>query len=171
MVMANTKTVVNLVESGAPTDFDFEIGSWRVKHRKLSDVMNDDSEWIEFEGRSSVIKTMGGYGNIEDNIIEFPEGVVRALAIRSFKKETNQWSIWWLDGRVPDSVGVPVVGHFEGDIGLFYADEIIQGTPVKVRFIWDVTNRHEPRWEQAFSRDEGISWSINWTMEFTKLDK
>jgi len=161
---------LNMVENNAPDDFDFEIGTWRIKHRKLKNVLDNSDEWIEFEGTSSVQKIMGGYGNIEDHIIHFPEQSVRALAIRSYNQDKKHWSIWWLDGRSPDSVGVPVVGRFKGGVGTFFANEVIQGIPVKVRFEWDVTNNDTPRWEQAFSKDDGQTWTTNWTMQFIRLD-
>ena len=30
-------------------------------------------------------------------------------------------------------------------------------------------NTPSPRWEQAFSLDEGNSWETNWTMDFTRM--
>ncbi|WP_199609527.1 DUF1579 domain-containing protein [Flocculibacter collagenilyticus] len=155
------------LEPNAPQDFDFIIGDWNVKHRRLKDILNGGEEWIEFNGLSSTVNTLGGYGNIEDVQLNFPDSSVRAKAIRSYNSETGEWSIWWLDGRNPNALDTPVVGKFSKGIGQFYADEVYNGTPIKVRFLWNSTNPTKPTWEQAFSKDNGETWETNWLMEFT----
>ncbi len=155
------------LDSGAPDDFDFEIGDWRVKHRKLKEIFNDCHDWLEFEGESSTTKILGGFGNVENNLLHHPDASFRAIAIRSYDKKARKWAIWWLDGRAPHHLDTPVVGEFTNGIGLFFADEIINDLPTKVRFTWNATNPDQLSWEQAFSRDEGATWEINWTMEFT----
>jgi hypothetical protein len=74
-----------------------------------------------------------------------------------------------LDGRSPDSIDVPVVGSFKNGIGLFFADDVINGIPVKVKFTWITSNPNKPRWEQAFSKDAGTTWETNWIMEFNSI--
>jgi hypothetical protein len=62
----------------APRDFDFVIGDWRVKHRRLKERLVNCDEWIEFDGEMSTREILGGFGNIEDNLLRFPEGEFRA---------------------------------------------------------------------------------------------
>lgn len=149
----------------APTDFDFILGDWRVRHRRLDARLAHCTEWTEFDGLSSTVATLGGFGNLEDNLLHFPEGSYRAVALRSFCQASGTWSIWWLDGRAPGVLDVPVVGRFVAGIGLFFADDVLGGVPIKVRFTWTAV---PPRWEQAFSNDGGVSWETNWTMDFTR---
>ena len=78
-------------------DFDFEMGDWNVMHRRLRERLAGCTEWVEFEGVSSTRKVLGGYGNVEDNLLQLPGGPYRALALRSFNPKTMLWSIWWLD--------------------------------------------------------------------------
>ena len=155
------------IEPNAPADFDFVIGSWTVKHRRLRDILNNSEQWITFEGSSSTVKTLGGFGNLEDNHLHFPDASFRAIAIRSYNVATKKWSIWWLDGRSPDSLDTPVVGEFSEGIGLFYAEDVYKGKTIKVRFTWNSLEPGKPRWQQAFSEDNGKSWETNWTMEFS----
>lgn len=152
----------------APKDFDFIIGDWTVKHRKLKDILNDSDEWIEFHGTSSTIKTLGGFGNLEDVHLHLPESSCRAVALRSYNSASNTWSIWWLDGRFPDALDIPVVGSFIESVGEFYADDVLNGVNIKVRFKWISLDPSKPRWEQAFSKDNGKTWQTNWTMEFSQ---
>lgn len=150
----------------APSDFDFIIGHWRVLHRRLNARFVNCQTWTSFEGRSSTIKILGGFGVLEDNLLQFPGGAFHAVAMRSYAPATRQWSIWWLDGRNPSHLDVPVVGSFDKGVGVFLADDVLEGQPVKVRFIWDPVSGPDPLWEQAFSVDGGHSWEVNWTMRF-----
>ena len=154
--------------ANAPTDFDFIIGDWQVRHRRLNSRLNGCTEWTEFTGRSSTRKILGGFGNVEDNVLCFPEAEVRAVAFRSFDAEARTWAIWWLDGRAPHNLDTPVVGGFSGAIGLFFADDKLEGRPIKVRFTWSAQPGANPTWEQAFSSDAGKTWESNWTMEFVR---
>jgi len=150
----------------SPTDFDFIIGSWCVRHERLNELFSGCTQWTEFSGLSSTSKTLGGYGNLEDNLLRFPDGDARAIAIRSYSTDSETWSIWWLDGRNPGTLDTPVVGKFEAGIGTFFAHQNLNGTPIRVRFTWFSTTTENPRWEQAFSDDDGKSWETNWRMEF-----
>jgi hypothetical protein len=154
------------LDPGAPNDFDFEIGNWMVKHRRLKERLKGCTEWEEFEGESCTKKILGGFGNLEDNLLHFPAASFRAIALRSYNAGTKKWSIWWLDGRFPDSLDTPVVGEFSNGVGLFFADEVLEGTPIKIQFKWNVLEANQPRWEQAFSADGGTTWETNWIMDF-----
>jgi hypothetical protein len=39
---------------------------------------------------------------------------------------------------------------------------------VLVRFLWSGVTTPTPRWEQAFSTDNGQAWETNWVMDFTR---
>ncbi len=145
------------------------MGSWRVAHRRLKERLVDNHEWVEFGGTSAARKILGGLGNIDDNTLALPGGPYRAVTLRSFDVATQQWSIWWLDGRNPRHLDTPVVGRFENGVGTFYADDTFNGRPIRVRFLWTQPGPDMPRWEQAFSADAGATWETNWTMNFTRV--
>jgi hypothetical protein len=98
-----------------------------------------------------------------------PGARYRAVALRIFDPAKERWSIWWLDGRYPDRLDVPVVGGFEEGRGAFYADDTLDGRPIRVRFRWFVHDADAARWEQAFSDDGGATWETNWTMDFARV--
>lgn len=154
------------LDPAAPRDFDFIIGDWQVRHRRLRSRLTGCTDWETFDGYSSTVKTLGGFGNLEDNLLDFPGGAFRAIAVRSYCRAAGTWSIWWLDGRNPTALDVPVTGRFADNVGLFYADDVLDGQPIRVRFTWLAQPGANPRWEQAFSNDGGASWETNWTMEF-----
>jgi hypothetical protein len=153
-------------EAKVPNDFDFYVGSWRVRHTRLKSRLTNCTEWEEFEGTTVVYKTLGGFGNVDDNWLDLPEGPYRAVSIRAYDTQTRSWSIWWLDSRRPNTLDVPVVGTFENDIGTFLAQDTLDGRPILVRFSWDKRQPQTPKWEQAFSPDNGATWETNWVMSF-----
>lgn len=152
----------------AATDFDFIVGEWTVKHRRLNARLCGCTEWTEFTGLNSTKKILGGFGNVEDNLLRFPQGDVRAAAFRSFDAQSRQWAIWWLDGRTPHVIDVPMVGGFRRGVGTFYADEAVDGRPIRVRFLWSDITTTSCRWQQAFSPDGGKTWETNWIMKFMR---
>jgi len=149
-------------------DFDFQVGHWAVRHRRLVTRLAGASDWQEFGGTSHMQPLLGGLGNVEDNLLHLPDGAYRALALRSFDLDSGLWAIWWLDGRNPHALDVPVKGRFEGGIGRFVAEDSFQGRPVRVEFQWSQTAAG-PRWQQAFSADAGASWEVNWIMDFRRV--
>lgn len=150
------------------SDFDFQIGSWQVRHRRLKERLVGCGEWDEFDGTCDMRLILGGNGNVEDNVLQIPGGTYRAIALRSFDPAQNSWAIWWLDARSPHMLDVPVIGRFKNGVGHFYADDRLAGRPIRLRFIWSRTDTPSPRWEQAMSADDGATWEVNWTMDFTR---
>jgi hypothetical protein len=154
--------------TGSLGDFDFLVGSWTVRHRRLKARLAGCTEWETFNGTSTLWQTLGGAGTVDDNVIELPSGPYRAVSIRAFNPQTRQWSIWWLDARSPQ-IDSPVRGGFKDGVGTFLADEMFNGRAIKVRFQWSAVTPVSARWEQAFSPDGGATWETNWEMDFTRV--
>jgi hypothetical protein len=160
---------MSTIHPAGAADFDFEFGRWTVEHRRLNRRLSGCQDWSSFAGRCTTQPILGGLGNLEDNELDLPDGRYRAAAIRSFDPATGLWAIWWLDGRAPHALDVPVKGRFNGAIGEFLAEDVLEGRPIRVRFIWNKTDPDAPTWEQAFSVDDGATWEINWVMRFTRV--
>jgi hypothetical protein len=158
-----------IISTTGVNDFDFIIGRWRVSHRRLNERLANCKEWSEFGGTSEVRKLMGGFANVDDNLLELPTGHYRAATLRSFDAASGNWQIWWLDGRYPTHLDAPMVGRFAGGLGEFYADDTFNDKPIKVRFLWRTEDREYPFWEQAFSSDGGATWETNWVMHFERI--
>lgn len=154
--------------SDASRDFDFQVGTWDVGHRRLKERLSGCEVWDEFSGTCVMRPILGGSGNIEDNVLHLPAGTYRAVALRSFDPIQGAWAIWWLDSRFPHQLDVPVIGRFDNGVGEFHADDRLNGAAVRVRFLWLRTETDSPRWEQAMSLDDGQSWETNWTMDFRR---
>lgn len=145
-------------------DFDFLIGQWTVANRRLKQRLAGSQEWEEFQATSMAWSLLDGGANIDQ--ITFPDGT-SALTLRLYEPETGQWSLNW----ATSTAGVlfpPVVGAFTDGKGLFYGNDLHDGTPVRVRFIWSQITPTSARWEQAFSADHDKSWETNWIMDLTR---
>ena len=148
--------------------FDFLVGHWTVRHRRLKERLAGCTEWEEFRGTCSLRPLLNGQANVDDNVLELPSGRYRAASIRAYDPATDRWSIWWLDSRHPHDLGTPVVGAFKDGTGTFLADDTLNGKLVRVRFLWTDITPSSARWQQAFSQDGGATWETNWIMEFQR---
>jgi hypothetical protein len=98
---------------------------------------------------------------------EAPDGPgFEGMTLRLFDPSLDTWSIFWSSTRAPGTLDPAVVGRFEGDLGTFTGAEVIGGRRVLIRFSW--SRGETPRWQQGFSYDAGATWSVNWTMDFTR---
>jgi hypothetical protein len=146
-------------------DFDFLVGEWHVHHHRLKP---GSQEWVDFEGTCSNRKLMDGGANMEEHSLPAPYGAYRAIALRAYDPKTDQWAIWWLDGRYPSGpLDPPVKGRFENGIGTFYGDYTQDGKP-RTRFLWSNITPTSARWEQSLSSDGGKTWTTNWIMTFNR---
>ena len=148
-------------------DFDFWMGGWHVHNRRLRERLAGSDEWDEFGSRVAARPLPGGLGNEDLYCTDFDGGFI-AMSFRFFDPETNLWSIYWADSRRPGALDPPVFGSFTGDTGVFVGEDTFEGRPILVRFLWTDVGTPTPRWEQAFSDDDGETWETNWIMEFTR---
>jgi len=155
-------------DSGA-RDFDFLIGCWTVKHRKLASRLSRSSDWYEFSGTLHVRPILHGLGNVDENVLDDPEGRYLASSLRVFDRRSGLWSVYWVDGRT-SGIDKPVIGRFEGRTGRFYNDDQFEDRPIKIRFTYRDLGARRASWEQAFSEDDGRTWEPNWTMDFARQD-
>jgi hypothetical protein len=151
-------------------DFDFLVGDWHVQHRQLKARLAGSHEWVEFDGTCSMHKLMNGYSNVDDNVINKPSGSYKGVGLRSYDPVSGQWAIWWLDSRAPFAdLDPPVKGNFVNGVGTFYANDTLNGKPIRVRFVWSHITANSAQWEQAYSPDGGKTWETNWVMHFTRV--
>jgi hypothetical protein len=147
-------------------DFDFEFGEWRVHHRVKR---TDGSGWLAFEGTCRDRGLNDGSVNVEENTFQRPSGLSYGTALRAYDPKSAQWAIWWVDGRDPHgAMDPPVKGRFENGVGAFYSDSVIDGKPIRTRYLWSHITATSARWEQAYSGDGGKTWETNWIMDFQR---
>jgi hypothetical protein len=140
-------------------DFDFLVGDWKLRNRKLKSRLTHSDEWTAFESRVEMRQILGGMGNI-DKYTESHGKPYEGVALRLFNARTKLWSIYWADSN-SGALDPPVVGSFANKVGHFFARDTYKGQNIIVVFRWDVRNPQRPIWSQAFSTDEGKTWEWN----------
>ena len=155
-------------ERATSHDFDFLMGRWHVRNRRLVERLAGLDEWDEFESKAAARPLPGGLGNEDVFCTEYGGGFV-GMSFRFFDPETELWSIYWADSRRPGLLDPPVLGSLRRRRrGSSRATTRTTATPIRVRFTWSGAGTDTPRWEQAFSDDGGESWETNWIMDFTR---
>jgi len=148
--------------TSSKNDFDFLVGKWKLKDKKLKSRLNNSNEWIEFESTVEMSKLLNGIGNMDIYRTTVDGKPFEGVALRLFNPKTKLWSIYWADGN-RGVMDPPVVGSFEGNIGRFYGKDKFNGKDIIVVFQWDKTDPNNPVWSQAFSPDNGKTWEWNAT--------
>jgi hypothetical protein len=153
---------------GTARDFDFWMGSWSCRNRRLRERLAGSDEWDEFDSTVVARPILDGLGNEDEFRTDYAGGFV-GMSFRFFDPERKRWSIYWADTRRSGLLDPPVLGGFAGDVGTFEGDDTFDGRPIRVRFIWSGVTTPTPRWEQAFSEDGGATWETDWIMDFTRV--
>jgi hypothetical protein len=148
-------------------DFDFLAGTWKVHNRYLRERLSGCTDWDEFEATSVARLLPGVLGN-EDEFRTDAQGGFVGMSFRFFDPAAERWSIYWADSRRPGILDPPVYGTIDGDGGVFEGTDVFDGKPILFRFTWSGVTTPTPRWEQAFSADEGETWETNWIMDFER---
>jgi hypothetical protein len=149
-------------------DFDFWMGRWDVRGTRLRERLAGSDEWEEITATSVAWPLLGGLGNVDEFHTEFRGGFA-GMSLRLFDPATATWSIYWADTLRPGPLEDPVVGSFDGNVGVFECEDVFAGRPILVRYTWSRIDTPSPRWEQSFSDDGGQTWETNWVNDFTRL--
>ncbi len=153
--------------TGDVHDFDFFVGGWVTKQRRLKARAVGSSAWEEFPATLCMALYLDGLATVDE--MYMPTKGRAGLTLRTFDVKKKQWSIYWVSS-VDGTLGVPgVVGGFQGNHGEFYGDDDDDGKPIKVRYIWTKIDHDHARWEQAFSYDNR-TWETNWIGDFVRAD-
>jgi hypothetical protein len=155
-------------EHDASQDFDFRFGDWNIENKRLFKRLAGCTDWETFDATSHGQPILGGIGNIDDFVTDTWRPGFIGMTLRLFCPSTRQWSIYWMSNQT-GTLEPPVVGSFQDGIGIFEGDDLLEGRPIKVRFIWSEITDNSALWEQEFSDDAGQTWETNWIMRFKRI--
>jgi hypothetical protein len=148
-------------------DFDFEFGSWKARLSRLQHPLTGSTTWLDYEGTSVVRKVWDGRANLGELNVDGPSGNIQGLTLRLYNPQSRQWNISWANAADP-TLGQPMTGEFKDGRGEFYGQEPFNGRIVTVRFVFSDITPTSFRFEQAFSKDWGKTWEVNWKAVFTR---
>lgn len=167
-VLALSRAEGAAAADSAANDFDYFLGDWKVRHRRLAQRLVGSTQWEEYAGTTHCQAILGGIANFNDSITHRAGATYRSLGLRAFDPNTKVWTDWSLDGRNPTQVTVDGVGRFANRIGTFFADDTYNGKPVRVRGTFTPLTAGSAQWEQAYSADGGRTWETNYVMHYTR---
>jgi len=155
---------VSSTPNSATTDFEFQVGSWIVHHRRLEAPLTGGDTWSEFERPATAQTLMNGAVSVDEITLEDGE---TGMSFRLRDPVSGAWTIYWVnsaDGRLqPPVTGSWRAGVFEG-----VGDDSYGGRQIVARYRWSGISDTTARWEQAFSIDHGTTWETNWVMSWRR---
>ena len=167
VIFSGGKLAIPASESSSEHDFDFLVGGWKIRNRKLKEPLSGRDEWDEFDATQNLHPILHGFGNFDIFSTEFDGKPFEGFTLRLFEPQTRLWTIYWADSNAMKLDGGKV-GSFDGDIGEFFSREVFAGKNIIVKFHWDKRNLEAPIYSAAFSVDEGQTWEWNWYAYFSR---
>jgi hypothetical protein len=149
-------------------DFDFEIGTWKTKLKRLVHPLSGSTTWVEYEGTTVVRRVWNGAANLVELDVSGPSGRIEALSLRLYNPDSRQWSLNFAS-RSGGTLSLPTIGEFKNGRGEFYDQETLNGRAILVRFVISAISENSCHFEQAFSDDGGKTWEVNWVATDTRI--
>jgi hypothetical protein len=149
-------------------DFDFEIGFWKTKLKRLVKPLSGSTEWIEYEGTTVVRKVWDGRANLVELDVKGAAGRIEALSLRLYNPQSKQWSLNFANVR-GGGMATSTIGEFKDGRGEFYNQEDYNGRMILTRFVISDIKPDSCHFEQAFSDDGGKTWEVNWIADDTRI--
>lgn len=168
LAQSSTNSQPTLKERDGQHDFDFEIGTWKTRLRRLVRPLTGSTTWVEYEGTTVVRKVWNGRANLVELKVDGPAGHIEGLSLRLYNPQSRQWSLNFAninDGTLTQ----PTIGEFKNGRGEFYNQETYNGRAILVRFIISDITPTSCHFEQSFSDDGGKTWEINWIAIDTRV--
>jgi len=117
-------------------DFDFELGSWKIHLKRLLHPLTGSTTWVEFDGTSVTRRVWDGHAQLEEfETDNAAAGHIEGLTLRLHNPQSNQWSLYWANSK-GGPIFPPQIGEFRNRRGEFYAQDMLNGKSIFVRFVW-----------------------------------
>jgi hypothetical protein len=142
-------------------DFDFEIGAWKTRLKRLQHPLSGATTWVEYNGTTVVKKVWDGKANMVELEVDGTAGHIEGLSLRLYNPDSHQWSLNFASSA-GGIMAQPTIGEFKEGHGEFYDQESFNGRAVLVRFVITPVDKDHAHFEQAFSADGGKTWEVNW---------
>jgi len=149
-------------------DFDFEIGTWKTRLKRLLRPLTGSTTWVDYEGTTVVRKVWNGRANLVELEVDGPAGHLEGLSLRLYNPQSRQWSLNFSNSG-GGTLSTPAIGEFRNGRGEFFGQETLNERAIFVRFVISDITATSCRFEQSFSDDGGKTWEVNWIATDTRL--
>ena len=159
-----TEEDVNKKPEGKLGDFNFLAGEWKITNRRRKEAGKE--EWDTFEGEATCNTILNGGGSVED--LRIPARDFAGMGLRLLDVQKKVWIDFWVNAKSGELATPGQTGYFENGVGTFESEDVQGDRKIKVKGVWDKISPTSCRWYQAVSLDDGNTWEVNWSMDWTR---
>jgi hypothetical protein len=164
---ANSTSQAPTVETSGQRDFDPLAGSWNYRLKRRLNPLTGSTNWVELSGTGVCYKVWNGRAQLDTIKVDGPAGRIEGLTLRVFNPQSRLWRLYWANSK-DGAMVVPQIGRFTNGHGEFYAQDLLNGKSIFVKFDWTGLKTGSPHFEQSFSEDGGKTWEVNWITDQTR---
>ena len=147
--------------------FDFWIGSWDVNLR----MIQGDNTWKDaVKSEAHIYRILDGKAILELwNEKKQGQGI-KGYSLRYFNAAKDKWELWLNWPGKNQSGSTSLEGDFRHGRGDFFSErQLNDSTSLISRYSFNDITPSSLRWDDAYSRDGGKTWTNNWIMEFSRV--
>ncbi|GAB3784456.1 hypothetical protein [Dyella agri] len=148
--------------SGPEHGFDFNMGRWDTRIREVSNPLSAPDVWSKLSGTHAVYRLWDDWANIGQLEVDGPGGRLEYLALRLYDRKTQQWRVYFANGKT-GTLYQPMVGEFKDGVGTFIGSDEVEGKTVLTRNVWSGISAKSCQQDWAVSADGGKTWVPTWT--------
>lgn len=148
-------------------DFDFDIGVWHTRIRRILDPLSASEDSIDLTGTVTVRKVWGGKAELEEIETDGPQGHWEGLSVFLYNPQSHQWSQSFINSQRGE-LGAPLIGEFHDGRGELFSEDTFQGRSILVRGVWSDIEPDSHRYQEFYSDDGGTTWKVAFRAELTR---
>ena len=76
-------------------DFDFELGTWNFRVKRMTHPLSGSRQWIELDGTTKTCRVWSGRAQLEQMAVSGGGQSIEGLTLRLYNPQTRQWSLYW----------------------------------------------------------------------------
>ena len=143
--------------------FDFWVGEWDVNLR----IKQPDQQWLDqVKSQAKIYLINDGRAVLELWNDLRPTGI-KGFSLRYYDFQKEKW-VLWLNWPGPNASGMSSLeGEFRHGRGEFFSGK----GDTLTRYSFSDITPYSLRWDDAFTKDGGKTWTHGWIMEFTRTQQ
>lgn len=145
-------------------DFDFLYGTWLMHNRRLKPPLDTSRDWAKFDSTDEARALPGGLGNEDFYRSSYPKTGFVGMTLRLYDRKTGLWKLYWIDNAsYSGDAGIPNVGRWQGNVGIFDSHTMFHGKPAIDRYTWTRFGKDSKitaHFEESLSYDGGKTWKV-----------
>lgn len=150
--------------------FDFWIGEWDVNVRTI----RPDNTWADWKrSKANIYSILDGRAILElweDQHNGAPMSVIIGYSLRYYDSQSGKWILWLNWPSVNTSGSSSLTGKFRHNRGEFFGRRPLNDSiSLLSRYTFSDISPTSLRWDDAFSKDGGKTWTNSWIMEFSRI--